>query len=260
MQYLIPILLFVVLGAAAGALLTVFSRVFAVKQDERAALIREALPGANCGACGYAGCDAYAEAVAKGAKTNACVPGGDGVSRKLSEIMGSAYEDVVEQKAAVRCNGNCDVTKTKYEYSGEPTCEACSKLYSGRGQCPSACLGFGDCVKVCPYGALSLQNGVAVVNRELCTGCGLCVKTCPKRLIEVFDAVKRVEVLCSSPLNAKATMAACKAGCIGCKKCERVCPSDAIHVKDNHASVDHGKCTGCGACVEGCPTKCIHLL
>ncbi|MGI5894284.1 MAG: RnfABCDGE type electron transport complex subunit B [Candidatus Merdivicinus sp.] len=260
MDYLIPILLFVGLGILAGVLLTVFSRLFAVEQDERAVQAREALPGANCGACGYAGCDAYAEAVANGARTNACIPGGDAVAKKLSAIMGTAFEDVVEQAAAVRCNGNCGVTQEKYEYAGEMTCEACSKLYGGRGSCPSGCIGLGDCVKVCPFHAISVQNGVAVVDRSLCTGCGLCAQTCPKHLIEIFDATKKVEVLCSSPLNGKATMAACKAGCIGCKKCERTCEQGAIHVENFHAVIDHNKCTNCGACAEGCPTHCIHIL
>lgn len=260
MEYLVPILLFAGLGLLAGVLLTVFSRVFAVKQDERAEKIREVLPGANCGACGYAGCDAYAEAVAKGAKTNACVPGGQKVAEKISAIMGVSAEAVQPKKAAVRCNGNCSVTSDKYIYAGESTCAACDTLYSGRSSCTSGCLGFGDCTKVCPYGAISVKDGVAVVDRSLCTGCGLCVKVCPNGLIETFPEDQKVEVLCSSVFNTKATLAICKNGCIACRKCERLCPNDAIHVKDNHASVDHEKCINCGTCVEGCPTHCIHFL
>ena len=261
MDYLIPIILFVVLGLVAGVLLTVFSKIFAVKQDERAVQVRDVLPGANCGACGYAGCDAYAEAVAKGAKTNACVPGGDAVAKKISAIMGTAFEDVEEQRAVVHCSGTCDVTSQQYLYeSGEMTCEACSKLYGGRGACPSGCIGLGDCVKVCPFSAISLQDGVAWVDPAKCTGCGLCAQACPKHLIDVIRATARVEVRCSSTQNAKQTMAACKAGCIGCKKCERNCPSDAIHVVQNHAVIDPDKCTGCGVCVEGCPTHCIHIV
>ncbi len=260
MEYIIPIVLFICLGLLAGVLLTVFSRVFAVEQDERAVKVREVLPGANCGACGFAGCDAYAEAVANGAKTNACIPGGDSVSRQISAIMGSAYEDVAEQVAVVHCSGTCGVTGKKYEYAGEMTCDAVSRLYGGNGACPSGCIGLGDCVKACPFGAISVKDGAAVVDRSLCTGCGLCAKACPKHLIGLFAAEQRVEVLCQSPLNGKATMAACKAGCIGCKKCERNCPSGAIHVQNNHAVIDHEKCTGCGACAEGCPTHCIHLL
>ncbi|HIQ59337.1 MAG TPA: 4Fe-4S binding protein, partial [Candidatus Merdivicinus intestinavium] len=193
-------------------------------------------------------------------RTNACIPGGDAVSRKISAIMGSAYADVEEQAAVVRCGGNCGVTCKKYEYEGELSCDAVSRLYGGDGACPAGCIGLGDCVKACPFGAISVQNGAAAVNRALCTGCGLCAKACPKGLIGLFAAEKTVEVLCRSPLNGKATMAACKAGCIGCKKCERNCPSDAIHVQNNHAVIDHEKCTGCGACAEGCPTHCIHLL
>ena len=170
MEYLVPILLFAGLGLLAGVLLTVFSRVFAVKQDERAVQVREVLPGANCGACGYAGCDAYAEAVAKGAKTNACIPGGQAVAEKVSAIMGVAAEAVTPKKATVRCNGNCNVTSNKYIYTGEPTCAACDTLYSGRSACTSGCLGFGDCARVCPYGAISVKEGVAVVDRALADG------------------------------------------------------------------------------------------
>ena len=179
MEYLVPILLFVGLGLLAGILLTVFSRVFAVKQDERAVQVREVLPGANCGACGYAGCDAYAEAVAKGAKTNACIPGGQAVAEKVSAIMGVAAEAVVSKKATVRCNGNCQATSDKYVYTGEPTCSACNVLYSGRSTCTSGCLGFGDCAKVCPYGAITVSDGVAVINRQLCTGCGILIGFAP---------------------------------------------------------------------------------
>jgi electron transport complex protein RnfB len=261
MQYALPILLFVGLGLLAGLLLSIFSGIFAVEQDQRAVAVREALPGANCGACGYSGCDAYAEAVANGeAKTNCCIPGGDKVSRDISEILGVPFEDVVEQTATVRCNGCIGATIDKYDYTGEASCAASNMYYNGKKLCTAGCLGLGDCVKVCQYGALSIKDGIAVVDRDLCTGCKMCVSACPNGLIEVFDSTKRVEVICSSHFNAKQTMTMCKNGCIACKKCERTCQYDAIHVIDNHAIIDHEKCTQCGECIEACPRKCIHLL
>lgn len=261
MEYVIPILLFAALALLAGVLLSVFSKVFAVEQDERIPLVREALPGANCGACGYAGCDAYAEAVVKsGAKLTACVPGGAAAAKKIGEVMGVDAGPVAVMKAVVRCNGVCGAVTDKYEYQGAASCAASNMLYNGKKTCTAGCLGLGDCAAVCQFGALSIQDGVAVVDRELCTGCGACVKACPNGLLEVFDAARAVEVLCSSHFNAKETIKMCQKGCIGCRKCERTCPSDAIHVIDNHAVIDHEKCTACGACVEACPRKCIVKL
>lgn len=258
MEYIVPILLFAALGLLAGVLLSVFSKVFAVEQDERIPLVREALPGANCGACGYAGCDAYAEAiVTKGAKLTACVPGGAAAAQKIGEAMGMEVGDVAVMKAAVRCNGVCGAVTDKYDYQGALSCAASNMLYNGKKTCTAGCLGLGDCVAVCKFGALSIKNGVAVVDRSLCTGCGACAKVCPNHLIEVFDASRAIEVICSSHFNARETIKMCENGCIGCKNCVRACPSDAIHVVNNHAVIDHDKCIACQACVEACPRECI---
>lgn len=258
MQYLIPILLFAALALLAGILLSVFSKVFAVEQDERIPAVREALPGANCGACGYAGCDAYAEAIVKnGAKLTACIPGGTAAAKKIGEAMGVEVGEVAAMKAAVRCNGVCGAVTDKYDYQGASSCAASNMLYNGKKTCTSGCLGLGDCVAVCKFDALHIENGVAVVDRTKCTGCGACAKACPNNLIEVFSAERAIEVLCSSHFNARDTVKMCQNGCIGCKKCVRACSSDAIQVIDNHAVIDHTKCIGCMACVEACPRKCI---
>ena len=261
MEYILPILLFVALGLVAGILLSIFSKVFAVKQDQRVYDIKDSLPNANCGACGYSGCEAYANAIVKdGAKTNLCIPGGDKVSRKISEIMGTSFEDVAERKATVRCNGKCGAVKDKYIYTGAMSCAASNMLYNGKKECTAGCLGLGDCIKACKFEAIDIIEGVAVINREKCTGCGMCKEACPNDLIGVFDEDKTVEVICSSHFNAKETIRICENGCIGCRKCEKVCPHDAVHVVNNHAIIDHDKCTSCGECVEVCPRKCIHKL
>ena len=258
MQYLIPILLFAALALLAGVLLSVFSKVFAVEQDERIPAVREALPGANCGACGYAGCDAYAEAVVlEGAKPTACIPGGAAAAQKIGEAMGVDVGDVAVMKAAVRCNGCTGAVVDKYTYMGATSCAASNMFYEGKKTCTSGCLGLGDCVAVCKFDALHIEDGIAVVDRAKCTGCGACAKACPNNLIEVFDASRAIEVLCSSHFNAKDTIKMCQKGCIGCKKCVKVCPSGAVQVVDNHAVIDHDKCTACMACVEACPRKCI---
>lgn len=261
MQILIPILLFALLALLAGVLLSVFSLVFAVEQDERIPQVREALPGANCGACGYAGCDAYAEAVVKnGAPLTACIPGGAAAAKGIGAVMGVEVGEVAVLKAAVRCNGVCGAVTDKYDYRGALSCAASNMLYNGKKTCTAGCLGLGDCVAVCRFDALHIENGVAVVDRQKCTGCGACAKACPNHLIEAFDASRPVEVICSSHFNAKETIKMCKNGCIGCRKCERGCEAGAIKVVDNHAVIDHSLCTGCGKCVTLCPRGCIVRL
>lgn len=261
---LLPILILAGIGLLAAVLLVVASALFGVEADETVTELTEALPGVNCGACGYSGCSGYAAALAEGGKsgavrTNLCAPGGGPVAKKVSEILGTEHADVEEQVAVVCCNGNCDVTGKKHDYHGTPSCAACNSLYAGNGDCAYGCLGFGDCVAVCPYSALSIRNGIAVVDRGLCTGCGLCVTKCPKHLIMRHRLTGNVDVVCVNHSSGKETRAVCTNGCIACGKCQRTCPHDAIHVIDNLAQIDYGKCTSCGACVEACPVKCIRM-
>ena len=255
--YILPILLFALLGCASGVLLTFASKFFAVKIDERLEMLSEALPQINCGACGYSGCNDYAAAILNGAPTNLCKPGGDKASAKISEIMGVDFQDIIEEVAFVRCAGTCDSTSTKYVFDGTQTCVASNRFFNGSKTCTSGCLGFGDCVAVCPEGAISISNGIAVVNKCLCVACGMCVKTCPNKLIVLKPATQNIDVVCSSTAIGKITKAVCKVGCIGCKICEKKCPSDAIKVENNFATIDYSKCTQCGICVESCPTHAI---
>ena len=258
MDFVIYVLIFAGIGLLAGILLTVAGKFLEVKEDETVVALNEALPQMNCGACGFSGCSGYANALKNGdVATNLCVPGGDATSRKISEILGVDFADVVEMVAFVRCNGICAATEDKYNYKGEHTCLAVGSFYNGKGKCPNSCCGYGDCAAVCANGAISIVNGVAVVDPKKCLGCGLCVKACPNHIIELKPMVKTVSVKCSSTDTGKVTNATCKNGCIGCKLCEKVCESGAIKVENNHASIDYDKCTNCGACIEKCPKKCI---
>lgn len=252
----------VIIGFICAVVLVTASKLMAVKEDERLPKVRECLPGANCGACGFAGCDGYAQALVENEKTptNLCIPGADAVSQQLSEILGKEYEDVVEQIAVVRCSGDCDNTEDSVEYCGIESCSAAKLLFGGKGKCGYGCLGFGDCKNVCPNDAVVINNGVAEICRTDCVGCGLCVKTCPNKIISLVPEVKKAEVLCSNKDKGALTRKVCKKGCIGCRKCEKVCPAGAVKVKDNVASIDFEKCTACGACVENCTTKCIELI
>lgn len=252
------VLIVVVIGIISGVILTFAAKFMAVPVDERVTQVRDALPGANCGACGFAGCDEYAQKlVHEGVKTNLCTPGGSSVSKQISEILGGEFEEVAAKRAIVRCSGTCGSTDYVMDYQGPQTCEGCNYFYQGRGSCSHACLGFGDCVVTCQYGAISIRDGVAVVDRELCTGCTMCVKSCPNFLIEVIPASSEVFVGCHSTDTGAFTRKVCKAGCIGCKRCEKTCEYGAITITNNLASIDPAKCTNCGACVGVCPTKVI---
>jgi len=256
---LIAIISVSVIGIICAVMLAVASKIMAVKVDERFPAVRECLPGANCGACGYAGCDGYARALIEdeGIKTNLCIPGADSVSRKLSEVLGVAFEDVVEQVAVIKCKGDCNVTSDKMEYQGIESCAAAKILFGGKGKCTFGCMGLGDCAKICPQNAICLENGIAHGNTRLCVGCGMCVTTCPNKLISVMADVEKVLVTCSNTDKGAITRKACSRGCIACRKCEKECPVGAITVVDNLARIDYDKCTDCGHCVEVCVAGCI---
>ena len=249
------------IGAVCAVVLVVASRLFAVEEDETAVKIRECLPGANCGACGYAGCDGYAKALSedRSVKTNLCIPGADAVSRQISEILGVEFEDVVEQVAVVHCLGDCEHTSPKMEYAGIKSCKAAKTLYGGKGKCSFGCLGYGDCVSVCPNGAVCIEKGIAHINTRLCVGCGLCAHACPQGIIGIVADVERVVMKCSNKEKGAVARQECSNACIGCKKCEKTCAHDAIKVVDNLAQIDYGKCTACGECVSACPVGCLMI-
>ncbi len=260
--FLNPVLLTVAIGLISSVMLAVAAKFMAVPVDETAVQIRETLPGANCGACGYAGCDDYAEALSKdrSIKTNLCIPGADATAAAIAAVLGVAAEDVIEQVANVHCSGVCDATKPSMEYQGLKTCAAVKDFFGGPGSCKYGCIGFGDCERVCPYEAIKVCSGLAVVDRTVCVGCGMCAKVCPQNIIEIIPDVKRVLVGCNSKDAGKVTKDLCTAGCIGCKLCEKECKFDAIHVVDNHAVIDYDKCTNCGLCAKKCPKNIIHVF
>ncbi len=257
---IVPIAILSALGLGAGVILTLAARFMSVKTDERVGKLREALPGANCGACGYAGCDEYAAKVASGeAKPNLCTPGGKKTAATLGEILGMAVE-VEDKRAVVRCSGNESTSEYVMDYKGPNSCQACNTFYQGRKSCSKGCLGYGDCLDVCKFGAIKVENGVAVIDPERCTGCGVCITKCPNNLITTVPKSSRVAVTCASTDKGAYTRKVCKVGCIGCTKCQKVCECDAVTISDNLASIDPNKCTGCGKCAEACPSKCIQMV
>lgn len=246
-------------GLFCGIVLVLSHHFFHVKEDERFGKIRECLPGVNCGACGFTGCDDYAKALLKDdtLATNLCVPGADMVAASLAKTLGKEVQDVVEKVAVLACDGNCFATSRRFAYKGPASCKAAAALYSGDGLCTYGCIGYGDCASVCPNNAICIKDGIAHIDTRKCIGCGICAKVCPHHVISIMPDVERVYVACSNKDKGAQTRKVCQNGCIGCRKCEKNCEHGAITVIDNLARIDYDKCVDCKKCVEGCPTKCI---
>ena len=251
-------LVITLIGLVVAVGLVVAGKLFFVKKDEREAAVRELLPGNNCGACGYAGCDALAAAVARGeAPVNACPVGGNPVAEKIAAVMGTKAEAVERHLAFVRCKGSCDVTKNQGKYIGLQDCRTAVMNGIRTTECDYGCIGLGSCVSVCPEHAIRVENGVAIVDDSKCVGCGLCAKTCPKGIIELVPEEKKIRVACSNRDNGVTVKKVCSAGCIGCTLCTKKCPAEAITVNGNLAHVDYAACVSCGECASACPVKVI---
>ena len=247
------------LGLVFGAGLGFAGKVFAVEEDPRIGQVVECLPGANCGGCGFPGCNGLASAIVAGtAPVNGCPVGGAAAAAKIAEVMGVSAGETEKLVAHVNCKGTCTNAKSKYEYVGISDCTMASQLASGGAKgCSYGCLGLGSCVKACAFGALSIVDGIAVVDEEKCVACGKCVKACPKHLVVLKPASKKTVVNCSSKDMGKTVIANCSVGCIGCKICEKNCKFDAIHVENNIARIDYSKCKDCGLCAMKCPKNVI---
>lgn len=255
---LIAFLILAAIGGLLGLMLAIASKVFYVKTDERVGQIKEQLPGANCGGCGYAGCSALAEAIVKGeAPLTACKACSADAIAKIASVMGQKAEAVVRMRAQVMCGGTCGKAKRKYDYQGLEDCRAAIRVGGGDKVCPNGCVGHGTCAAVCAFDAIRVIDGVAVVDYRKCTGCGSCVNACPKHIVRLIPFEANYWVGCMSVDKGAITRTYCDVGCISCKLCEKNCPVGAIRVEGGVARIDYEKCTECGACYEKCPRHIV---
>lgn len=255
---LYPTLVLGGLGAVLALVLLVAARRFAVHEDPLIGAVEGALPNANCGACGFAGCHAFAEALVRTRDEGLfCPPGGSDTAKKVAAVLGMKASDKVAPVAVVMCMGNREAASFVGRYDGVEDCRAATLIDGGTKVCPYGCFGLGSCVAACDYGAIDVVDGIAVVREERCVGCGACVKACPRGIIRMTPRDVRVFVACASHDNGKAVRAYCKVGCIGCRKCVKACDDDAMQFDRFLARVDHEKCTACGACIGACPRDII---
>lgn len=257
LSILYPALALGLIALVFGAILGFSSIVFEVKKDKRIEKISEALPNANCGGCGYAGCSAFAEAIVnEDADPSRCNLMNDEIAEMVSTILNKQV-DAVKKVAHVKCNGTSDKCVNIANLSGDYTCFSANLLAGGAKACPYGCLGLGSCKDVCKFGAITIKDNKAFIDENKCTGCGACTKACPKKIIELIPKDAKAFVACSSADKGADVNKYCKAGCIACRMCEKNCENGAITVINNLAVIDYNKCTNCGKCKEICPKKVI---
>ncbi len=259
MDILIPVLIVGAIGLLAGVVLTIASKIMHVSVDEKVAQIYEKLPGVNCGACGFAGCEDYANALVSDKKisTSLCPVGGAYLAFAIADALGVETDEREPMVATVLCQGYSDAIRRVMKHDKIWSCRAATQLYGGQMECSFGCLGMGDCEKVCPSDAINIIDGLAIVDDDKCTGCGLCIKACPKNVIILRPTKRIIYVACKSLDTGLVTMKACDQGCIACNKCVEVCKFDAIKVENNLAVMGYDKCTLCGMCEKVCITGAI---
>ena len=253
------------LGLLLSLVLFFVARKFKVEEDPRIDEVEKVMPGANCGGCGFAGCRAFAEAAVKAPNldNNFCPVGGNDVMKQVAAILGYEVKEKAPAVAVVRCNGSCANRPVVNDYDGAKTCKVKAALYSGDTGCPYGCLGCGDCVAACAFGAISMnpETGLPVVDESKCTACGACAKACPKSIIELRNKGPRgmrEYVSCVNRDKGPVAKKACAAACIGCGICVKTCTHDAIVLENNVAYIDFTKCKLCRECEAMCPTGAIH--
>ncbi|MBO4965386.1 MAG: RnfABCDGE type electron transport complex subunit B [Muribaculaceae bacterium] len=264
----VSILILGITGIIAAVVLYIVAKKFHVYENPDIARIEEILPGANCGACGFSGCHAFAKACAeaKSLEDLQCPGAGQEGMEQIAAIRGLTAGTLTRRVAIVGCNGACAYRHEATHYDGVRSCAIEAGYYGGETPCVYGCLGCGDCVSVCPHDAIAMddETHLPVVDFSKCVGCGKCADACPHNVIEIAtlsDEHPLVYVACRNKDKGGIAIKECDVSCIGCGKCKRACPVDnAVTVSEFLAHIDPALCIGCEKCVEECPRHSIHSL
>lgn len=256
------------IGVLSSLILYIVAKRFNVEENPKIAEIEELLPGANCGGCGKNGCHDFATACAEAKSLEGlrCPSCNDEIMARIASIAGLAPAAPAKPMVAVlHCNGTCENRPVKSEYDGPVSCHILNSLYIGARGCAYGCLGCGDCMLACNFGAMSLNplTGIVEIDETKCVGCGACTKMCPRHLIELRARGPRglrVYVACANKDKGALAMKECGVSCIGCGKCVKECVHEAITIKDNLAYIDYEKCKLCRKCESVCPREAIHAV
>jgi len=243
-----------------GLGLAITAKKFAVEMDPRIEHVKEVLANAHCGACGYAGCSSYAEAVVMDPEVpvNLCAPGGDKCADAVARITGKVAEKTEPRIARLFCQGGAAESTRRFKYEGVMDCRAAIIAAGGDKTCLFGCLGYGSCARACPFSAMTMSDdNLPVIDPERCTACGKCVSTCPKMVLELGPMASQVVISCHSKDKGPVVRKGCNVGCISCGTCVKTCPYEAITLENNLARIDFAKCQVCGLCVRKCPTLAI---
>ena len=266
MNLLLTVLTLSLLGVLLAVILYFVAQKFKVEEDPRIDEVEKMLPGANCGGCGFAGCRAMSEALVKNDNIDAlyCPVAGGDVMKSIAGYLGKSAADKEPMVATMLCGGTCQKRPKINHYDGALSCAVVNTFYIGETGCAFGCIGYGDCVQACKFGAMALnpETGLVEIDPDKCTACGACVKTCPKGLIELrkkWPKNRAIYVACRSKNRGSVVMKVCKAGCIGCGKCAKACPFGAITIDSYLAYINPDKCKLCRKCVNECPTGAINI-
>ena len=247
------------LGFIAAFGLGVASKKFHVEVDPRLLEVEEALPGLNCGSCGYPGCSGFAAGVlADEVEVTGCAPGGESVAMKLADILGVEVGGIDRKVSVLKCGGGSGKAVVEALYEGIQDCRSAVLVGGGGKLCRYSCVGFATCEKVCPFDAITMgSDDLPIIDPELCTACNKCVVACPRDVLVLEVEKHQVIVRCSSTDPGPRVKKVCSVGCTGCGICEKVCPVDAARVNMNLSFIDPATCVDCGICAARCPTDSI---